>query len=297
MENYFNSIRNIGLKVIPYDNIQFKDKLGEGANGTVYEGLHENKRYAFKRVSNHRVYNKYDRKMYEKDILNELKMCSCLNSKRIMKVYGISYDEINEEIYICMELIKNKGCLFNYLCDEDLNVYQKLKIFLSIVLAVRDLHKSGYCHSDLKPENIVYYFDTKENKKYVKLIDFNCMTKISDGRIKYIPYSYGTYGYCSNEQHKKEISLRSDIYSLGVILLEFVYGGDLWDTDYYNYQKYRKSIIEILESYKNKDYELYSIVKKCLKTTPEKRYSIDELYEKIKIYINDDRTHKKYHSD
>ena len=38
-------------------------------------------------------------------------------------------------------------------------------------------------------------------------------------------------------------------------MLEFVYGDDLWDTDYYNYQKYRKSILEILDSYKNKDYK------------------------------------------
>ena len=64
-----------------------------------------------------------------------------------------------------MELIKNKGCLFNYLQDEVLDIYQKLKIFMSIVLAVKDLHKSGYCHSDLKPENITYFYDTKENKK------------------------------------------------------------------------------------------------------------------------------------
>jgi len=297
MENYFNSIRNIGLKVIPYDNIYFKDILGEGANGTVYEGIFENKRFAFKRVSNHRVYTKYDRKIYEKDILNELRMCSSVESKRIMKVYGISYDDINEEIYIYMELIKNKGCLFNYLQDEVLDIYQKLKIFMSIVLAVKDLHKSGYCHSDLKPENITYFYDTKENKKYVKLIDFNCMSKISEGKHKYISYTYGTYGYCSTEQHKKMLSLRSDIYSLGVILLEFVYGGDLWDTDYYNYQKYRKSIVEILDTFKNKDHELYSIVKNCIQTNPDKRYNIDELHAKMKIYINDDRIYKKYRSN
>lgn len=297
MENFFHKILNNGLMVIPYKNILFKDKIGEGANGSVYEGVYENKRYAFKRVIAHRVKTKYDRKVYEKEILNEILICNCIQSKRIMKVFGVSYDETNEEIYICMELIKNRGCLFNYIQEEDLTIYEKLKIFSSIVLAVKDLHDGGCCHSDLKPENLVYYYDTKAKTKYVKLIDFNCVTKIKKDKTINIPYSYGTYGYCSMEQHKQQLNLKSDIYSLGVILLEFVYGDDLWDTDYYNYQKYRKSILEILDSYKNKDYKLYEIVKKCLKTTPENRFSIDELHSKIKEYINDDRTHKMYHSN
>ena len=94
---------------------------------------------------------------------------------------------------------------------EFFNIW-KLKIFLSILLSVKDLHNHGYCHSDLKPENLVYYFDTKTNKKYVKLIDFNCVTKIKPNEIKYIPYCFGTYGYCSLEQHKKKLCLKSDIY-------------------------------------------------------------------------------------
>ena len=295
MENFFNSIRNQGLKVYPFDEIVFKEKLGAGANGTVYEGFFENKRYAFKKVSSHRVYTKYDRKVYIDDILYEIQTCNKFDTKRIMKIYGVSYNENTKEIYICMELIKNKGCLQNYLWDEDLTIYEKMKIFISIVLAVKELHKKGYCHSDLKPENLVYYFDTKTKKKYVKLIDFNCVTKVQEGKTIYIPYCFGTYGYCSIEQHKKVLSLRSDIYSLGVILLELVYGDDLWDTDYYNYQKYRKSIMEILETYVEYDNELYQIIKKCLHTNPQKRFSIDELYDKMKNYINNDHIRKMYH--
>ena len=52
--------------VIPYKNILFKDKMGEGANGSVYEGIYENNRYAFKRVSAHRVRTKYIEKFMKK---------------------------------------------------------------------------------------------------------------------------------------------------------------------------------------------------------------------------------------
>ena len=41
MENFFHKILNNGLMVIPYKNILFKDKMGEGANGSVYEGIYE----------------------------------------------------------------------------------------------------------------------------------------------------------------------------------------------------------------------------------------------------------------
>ena len=295
MEKFFKEIRNQGLTVYPLEEIQFKDELGSGANGTVYEGLFENKRYAFKRVSAERVYTKYDRQVYIDDILQEIIICNKIKSKRIMKMYGVSYDKNTKEIYICMELIKNKGCLHDYLWRENFSIYEKLKIFLSILLSVKDLHNHGYCHSDLKPENLVYYFDTKTNKKYVKLIDFNCVTKIKPNEIKYIPYCFGTYGYCSLEQHKKKLCLKSDIYSLGVILLELVYGGDLWDTDYYNYQKYRKSIMEVLETYEEYDNKLYKIVKRCLHTNPEKRYTIEEFYIEMKNYINCDHIRKMYH--
>ena len=97
-----------------------------------------------------------------------------------------------------MELVKNRGCLFNYIQEEDLTIYEKLKIFYSIVLAVKDLHDGGCCHSDLKPENLVYYYDTKSKKKYVKLIDFNCVTKVKKGKtIK------GLYPLTEKEKEKK----------------------------------------------------------------------------------------------
>ena len=53
--------------------------------------------------------------------------------------------------------------------------------------------------------------------------------------------------------------------------------------------------MEILETYVEYDNELYQIIKKCLHTNPQKRFSIEELYDIMKNYINCDHIRKKYH--
>ena len=298
MDLFLEQVRLNDYTIFDYDSIIFKEKLGRGATGTVYESLIDDRRYAIKHMRSQEVVTKYDYKSYLKDILHELSIVSKMKSKRIMKMYGVACDD-EGDVYIVMELIKNKGSLYDYLYESENNftIKQKMGIYVSIILAVKDLHDNNLCHSDLKPENMCYYVDLKQQKKYIKLIDFNCVTKINKDKIKYINCVYGTYGYCSPEQHKYEIALKSDIYSMGIILLELIYGDYVWDSDYYSYQRYRKSAIEYLEKLKDKDKVIYSIIKKCLCTVPEKRYDIDELYQEIKKYINSDHIHKISHLD
>ena len=298
MDNFLKEVKENDITIFPYESIVFKDKLGRGATGTVYETLINDRRCAVKHIRSCHVETNYDYKKYLKDILYELKTCKIFDSKRLMKIYGISYDE-DGDIYIVMELIKNKGSLYDYLYESAhvFTMEEKLRIFLSIIIAVRELHSKNYCHSDLKPENLCYYYDFKENKKYIKLIDFNCVTYVKKDKRKYISSIYGTYGYCSPEQHKYELALKSDIYSLGVILLELIYEDNIWDPDYYSYQRFRKSVVEHLNKLKDKENEIYSIIKKCLSTVPENRYSIDELYDVIKTYIKNGHIHRITHLD
>lgn len=296
MNKFLENVKQSGFTIFNYDKIIFKEKLGRGANGTVYETLIDDRRYAVKHVRSQEVVTKYDYKVYLKDILDELTIINNFDSKRIMKMYGVACDD-EGDVYIVMELIKNRGCLYDYLYESEHNftITEKFNIYLSILSAVKVLHDEDYCHSDLKPENMCYYLDLKKQKKYVKLIDFNCVTKVKKDKRKYIQCVYGTYGYCSPEQHKYEITLKSDIYSLGIILLELIYGDYVWDPEYYSYQRYRKSAMEHLNKLEEIDSSIYSIIKKCLSTVPEKRYSIDELYSEIKKYINSDHIHRISH--
>ena len=283
---FLKKLEKDNIKVFEFRNLRFFETLGAGATGKVYNCNYHNKRYAAKKIHKNHIISK---KLLN-DIHEEIQIGNIFNSKRIMKIYGFSYDNDKEEVYIILELLNNKGCLFDYIYKMN-NVFSKkdkIKLFLSVVLAVKSMHAKGFCHSDLKLDNLTYFYDFKNKNKYVKLIDFDRVTKIKYNH-KDIDSTYGTYGYCAPEQFgiNKYVCLKSDIYSLGIIFLELLINDELWDTNYYNYQNFRKSVLENLNELKEEDYEIYEIIKKCISLTPEKRYDIYELYNIIKKLSND----------
>ena len=279
----FNSSKLLCYNIYSWEDIQIEERIGSGANGEVSRCVINGKKYAIKRIYNEWVKTKKDKQQYKKDIYDELLNCSKMKgNKRLMEVYG--YCESGGEFYIICELIDNKGCLLNYLNNHNLGYHDNLKIFKSILLAVQQLHKKNVVHGDLKPDNMVYYFDYDIKVKYVKLIDFNTSYIMNDTDEYDIAYVHGTYGYCAMEQHKYRINKKSDIYSLGVILLELINDSDLWDINIYNYQKYRKSILNNLKNVK--DDNIKRIIKRCISVKSEIRYNINELVEEYKKVIN-----------
>lgn len=87
------------------------------------------------------------------------------------------------------------------------------RVFSQLLQAVAYIHRSGVVHNDIKPENILV---TRADND-VRLIDFG----LADDDAHYLARTPGcTPAYASPEllSREKDIDVRSDIYSLGVIL-------------------------------------------------------------------------------
>jgi serine/threonine protein kinase len=97
-------------------------------------------------------------------------------------------------------------------------------LFSSLCLAVEHAHKNRVIHRDLKPENVLF---TRED--VLKVVDFG-LANILDGQGRWeltrTKVSMGTVNYMAPEQRKdaKHVDHRADIYSLGVMLYEFLTG-------------------------------------------------------------------------
>lgn len=114
----------------------------------------------------------------------------------------------------------------------------RLSVFLQILEAVNYAHQRGVIHRDLKPANILVQrasmpADTDSFQgPPVKILDFG-LARITDTDVAVttvvtdLGLVQGTLPYMSPEQvrgNPDEIDIRTDVYSLGVILYELLSG-------------------------------------------------------------------------
>lgn len=93
---------------------------------------------------------------------------------------------------------------------------------VAVFSAVAELHRRGWVHGDLKPENIVI-----GGRSGVTLLDFGLARCSGEPRPAAADDSQpGTVEYMSPEQCTSGVAIdhRSDVYALGVLLYEIVFG-------------------------------------------------------------------------
>ena len=165
----------------------------------------------------------------------------------------ITQGDSKKQMYLGItECICNKAengldmTLTNYIKTHGvLNEISALKLCMQLCDGLRDIHRLGYIHKDLKPDNIMVC-DTpdKSGLPLLKIIDFG-VSDIAENIqettiIKTHIEDAGTEGY---NPHDKKITSRWDVYSIGCIL-NFILTGHTPDMDSYKKSTAIHNIIE-----------------------------------------------------
>ncbi|KAI9079149.1 hypothetical protein K1719_038875 [Acacia pycnantha] len=200
------------------NNFSSDNKLGQGGFGPVYKGiLVDGQEIAVKRLSQSSFQGLTEFK-------NEVKLCAKLQHRNLVKVLGCCIQ--GEEKMLIYEYMPNKS-LDSFIFGSEsklLDWSKRFHIIRGIARGLMYLHQDSrlkIIHRDLKASNIL--LDSELNPK---ISDFG-LARIFGGdqnedNTKQI---VGTYGYMAPEYALHGLfSVKSDVFSFGVLLLEIVGG-------------------------------------------------------------------------
>jgi serine/threonine protein kinase len=159
----------------------------------------------------------------------EARAASALSHPNVCHIYALGQTSDGQH-YIAMELVE--GQTLRARLTERISIKDALTIATQVAAALGAAHAAGILHRDVKPENVMLRTDG-----LIKVLDFGLAKLIPTGpEVTGDPTAQtilrtdagtvvGTVAYMSPEQARgQDVDLRTDIWSLGVVLYEMVAG-------------------------------------------------------------------------
>jgi eukaryotic-like serine/threonine-protein kinase len=157
----------------------------------------------------------------------EVRLLATFNHPGLIAVYDAGRDDSPADgscSFVVMELAQGSDLRYR-LREGPLPAGDVAKIGAQLAGALNYVHERGVIHRDLKPGNIMLSFAEHTGEARAKLTDFGIARVISGTRLTATGKTVGTATYLSPEQAKGEaLGTASDIYSLGLVLLECLTG-------------------------------------------------------------------------
>jgi serine/threonine protein kinase/tetratricopeptide (TPR) repeat protein len=255
------------------------EKLGEGGMGVVYKAqdLKLDRPVALKFLPPELTWDADAKERF----VHEAKAASALEHSAICNIHEIGETD-DGQLFIVMACYEGET-LKAKLEDGYLDIDPALDIAIQIAEGLSRAHEAGIVHRDIKPANIMV-----TSRAEVKILDFG-LAKLS-GRtlLTRAGTTLGTAAYMSPEQARSEtVDVRTDVWSLGVVLYEMLAGRRPFESDYEQALIYsilnetpeplrtaRAEVPEVVEQ----------IVAKAMAKAKEERYQkIDDLLSDLKV--------------
>lgn len=196
-------------------------------------------------------------------LLNEVRTARRVTHPNVCRVYD--FGEWHGERFLTMELITGET-LARRLRRGPLPREEAIDIAYQVCLGLDAVHRQGVLHRDLKPANVMI-----DETGRVKLMDFGIA-----GRVGEVGQAIGTPAYMSPEQrHRREASVESDLYSLGLLIHEMITGKSLLTGETASHPEKALEVFEGLPTEHTGllGADLTALIRRCLAVAPSDRPS------------------------
>src|SRR6266850_3968283 len=155
--------------------------------------------------------------------LNEVKIARQVSHPNVCRVYDVG--EIEGQHYLSMEFVDGEDLASLLRRIGRLPTDKAVEVARQICAGVAAAHDRGVLHRDLKPANVMI-----DGRGKVRLTDFGLAGLAVD--FKGGDIRAGTPAYMSPEQIEgREVTVKSDIYALGLVLYEMFTGKHIFKAD------------------------------------------------------------------
>jgi len=200
------------------DRYKIERKLGEGGMATVYlaEDIKHERKVAIKILR-----PELAAVIGAERFLAEIKTTANLQHPHILPLFDSG--EADSFLYYVMPHVAGENLRERIEREQQLGVDEAVKIARGVAEALDYAHRAGVIHRDIKPANILLHDGNPV------VADFGIALAVSaagGGRMTETGLSLGTPHYMSPEQASadRDLSARSDVYSLGCVLYEMLAG-------------------------------------------------------------------------
>ncbi len=252
-------------------NIELHKLLFVGGQGVVYRGLVDDINAAIKIYFPGQTNERIEREIRA---LRELRCDTIVDLLWADKVY------FNERDLNVVATSFVEGMTINELINPDapLEVSRLGILAYDVALAIQAMWARRIVHRDLKPSNVLLRLNGR-----ACVIDLGLARHLDDSSLTQMGATWGTLGYLSPEQMKlvRNLTCKSDIFALGIILIEAAMGRHPTFGDQMRLQA--RSLHEELPR-EIRDWQYADLLKKMLQPSAPKRPKPEEILQILERY-------------
>lgn len=271
------------------DRYEIIKSIGEGGMANVY--------LAYDTILDRRVAIKVLRgdlsndEKFVRRFQREALSASSLSHPNIVEMYDVGED--NGIYYIVMEYIEGKTLKQLIKKRGSLTLSEAIDIMLQLTDGISQAHDSYIIHRDLKPQNILIKEDG-----LIKITDFGIAMALNSTQLTQTNSVMGSVHYLPPEQASgKGSTIRSDIYSMGIMFYELLTGSLPFKGDNaveIALKQMRDDIPRIRKKNPAIPQSVENVVLKATAKNPKNRYAdVKEMHADLLTVLNDERMDEK----